>query len=165
MPGIYDDELQEKLYDWTVKHRTDYLQTGGVKGHLMDMRMIGSYRIEPMCLIRYVGRKSGKEMVTGLGYVQYGPEIIIVASLGGADVSPQWYHNIKAGGPLDFQIATQAFNTSWRELDGDEYEDAWTFVARSNPAFGQYRKATTRKIPLIAMTALDEIPVFTDPDA
>ena len=42
-------------------------------------------------------------------------EIVICASKGGADDSPQWYHNIRAAETVDVQIATQAFRATWRE--------------------------------------------------
>ena len=164
MPSAYDDETAAKMIQWTIDHRKSYLESGGARGHIMDMSFLGGYRYEPMCLIRYVGRKSGRTMVTGLGYVQYGGEIVIVASLGGADHHPQWYLNIEAGGPLDLQIATQAFRTTWREPGADELEDVWTWVVKSNPLFGNYRKISKRQIPLIMMSPQEEIPVFTDPD-
>lgn len=162
MPAIYDDELMAKLIDWTVAHRSGYLRSGGAKGHIMDMRFIGGFRYEPMLLLRYVGRKSGKTMINGLGYTFYRGEIVVVGSKGGSDTHPAWYLNVVAGGPLAFQIATQAFEATWRELEGDEREDAWRFVEAGNPIFTQYRAATQREIPLVALNPLQEIPVFSE---
>ena len=36
--------------------RSGYIQSGGAKGHIMDMRFIGGYRFEPTLLLRYTGR-------------------------------------------------------------------------------------------------------------
>lgn len=162
MPMIYEAETQAKLNDWVVRHRSDYIQSGGAKGHIMDMRFIGGYRFEPMLLLRYTGRKSGKQYINGLGYTNYGGDVVIAASKGGSDTHPAWYLNIKDGSPLAFQVGTQAFDASWREAEGDEYEEIWRYVTKQNPIFTQYRKATTRKIPLIVMTPLEEIAVFTE---
>lgn len=165
MPRIsYGPEKDAQLLQWGRRQLADYIDTGGVKGHIEDMSFIGGHRFEPMLLIRYVGRKSGRTMITSLGYCQIGPEIAILASLGGSDEHPQWYRNIVAGGPLAFQIATQAFECTWREPVGAEREEDLQFLARSNPLLGSYRKATTREIPVILMNPGKEIPVFTRAD-
>ncbi len=165
MPRIsYGPEKDAMLVAWGDRQLADYIDTCGVKGHIEDMSFIGGYRFEPMLLIRYKGRKSGRTMIKSLGYCQFGPEIAIVASLGGSDEHPLWYLNIKAGGPIAFQIATQAFNATWREPEGQEREEAWTWMAKSNPLLASYRQATTREIPLLLLTPLDEIAVFSRAD-
>lgn len=163
MPMVYQGEQFEQLMKWTVQQRADYINTGGVKGHIMDMRFIGGYRYEPMLLLRYVGRKSGKTMIISLGYTQFGGEIVIVGSKGGADEHPQWVHNIRAGKSLAFQIATQSFNATWREpKDVQEREEIWTYVIKGNPLFKAYRANTKREIPLFLLNPLEEIPVFKE---
>ncbi|MCK9540845.1 MAG: nitroreductase/quinone reductase family protein [Novosphingobium sp.] len=165
MPRIsYGPQKDAQLAEWAGNQFAAYLDTGGVRGHIEDMSFIGGYRYETMLLIRYAGRKSGRTMIVSLGYCQFGPEIAIVASLGGSDEHPQWYRNIVAGGPLAFQIGTQAFDCSWREAEGQEYEDAWIWVARSNPILASYRQATSRRIPILLLKPLEEIPVFTRGD-
>ncbi len=162
MKTIYEAEMQNRLLNWTVQHRAAYIQSGGAKGHIMDMRFAGGYRYQTMLLLRYVGRKSGKTIINGLGYLQYGPEVVTVASKGGADDHPQWYLNLIAGGPADIQIATQAFNTTRREPEEDEKEEVWKWVIKSNPLFKTYREKSKRDIPLVLFNPLDEVPVFTE---
>ncbi|MGE0386788.1 MAG: nitroreductase/quinone reductase family protein [Gammaproteobacteria bacterium] len=165
MPRIsYGPERDARLAEWSRDQLAAYIDTGGAKGHVEDMRFIGGYRYETMLLIRYTGRTSGRTMIASLGYCQFGPEIATIASLGGADVNPQWYLNIKAGGPLAFQVATQAFACTWREPAGEEREELWRWMVRANPIWGTYRKATTREIPLLLLNPLEEIPVFTRAD-
>lgn len=165
MPSAYDEATQEMMRTWVSDHLSGYLSSGGVRGHVMDMSFLGGYRYETMLLLRYQGRKTGKTMITGLGYAQFGGEIVVIASLGGADHHPQWYLNLEAGGPIAFQIGTQAFNATWRLPASDaEKEDVWTWVIKSNPLFGGYRKITSRDIPLVMMRPLDEIPVFRPED-
>lgn len=163
MPSAYDDETTARMLRWTADHRAGYLASGGAWGHIMDMSFLGGHRYETMLLLRNTGRKSGRTYINGLGYCQFGPEILILASLGGADHNPQWYENIVAGGPVAFQIATQAFNATWRHPGPDEKEDCWTWLIRSNPLFGEYRRISKRDIPIIMLTPQDAIPVFTDP--
>lgn len=161
----YDEPTLEYMQGWVRDHLSGYLESGGTRGHVMDMRFLGGYRYEPMLLLRYRGRKSGKTMITGLGYCQFGEEIVVVASLGGADHDPQWYLNLAAGSPIAFQVGSQAFNATWRApADDAEKEQVWTWVIKSNPLFGGYRKVSKRDIPLILMKPLDEIPVFRPED-
>ena len=162
MSGAYTDEQLEMMVKWVANHRAAYINSGGVEGHIMDMSFLGGYRFEPMLLLRYVGRKSGKTMITGLGYTQIGSEIAILASKGAADEHPIWYLNLKAGGHVAFQIATQAFNATWREPKGAELEEAWTYAIKSNPLFGVYRKVSKREIPIILLKPLELIPVFRE---
>jgi deazaflavin-dependent oxidoreductase (nitroreductase family) len=159
---IYEPEMQARLINWANAHRTSYIQSGGAKGHIMDMRFGGGYRYATMLLLRYVGRKSGKSIINAVGYFQYGPEVVIVASKGGADDHPQWYLNLQAGGPADIQIATQAFRTTRRAPEADEKEEVWKFAIKSNPIFKTYREQSKRDIPLILFTPLEEIPVFSE---
>ncbi len=165
MPRIsYGPEHDARLAEWAANQLADYIDSGGVKGHIEDMTFTRGYRFQTMLLIRYTGRKSGRTRSISLGYCQFGPEVAIMASSRGSDVHPQWYLHLKAGGPLAFQIATQAFNCSWREPAGEEREELWRWMARANPIWNTYRTATTRDIPLILMQPLEEIPVFTRAD-
>lgn len=162
MPSVYSEEQMASLQKWVADHRTGYIQSGGASGHILDMRFLGGYRYATMLLLRYVGRKSGKTMITSLGYAQIGSEIGIVASLGGADYHPQWYLNMKAGGPVAIQIATEAFNATWREPEGEELEGAWQWMIKSNPLFKAYREKSKRQIPIILLSPQEQIPVFTE---
>jgi deazaflavin-dependent oxidoreductase (nitroreductase family) len=162
MSGAYDDETLRKMAKWVSDHQTAYIRSGGAEGHIMDMSFLGGYRYEQMLLLRYVGRKSGKTMIAGLGYFQFGSEIGILASKGAADDHPLWYLNLLAGGPIAFQVATQAFNATWREPAGAELEEAWTYAIKSNPLFGVYRKVSKRVIPIMLLNPLEQIPVFRE---
>ena len=83
---------------------------------------------------------------------------------GGADDSPQWYENIRAGETVDFQIATQAYRASWREPAGAEREKVWAFMVDSFPFYAVYRTRTTRIIPLPMMKPIAPLAVFGEAD-
>ena len=142
-------------------HRETYLRTGGVRGHLLEGEMLrDGRRFNPMLLVRTTGRKSGRAIVTPLMYGSYGGELLVVASFGGADVHPGWYHNLTAKGDLAVQVATQAFTASWREPEGDERAAMWAYMDALSPWYPQYRRMTERVIPLVAILLKEEIPVF-----
>ena len=157
--------LRDTRKDWMTQHREMYLRSGGAEGHIMDITAVGGHSFATHCLIRYVGRKSGKVYITPLCYGDIGGEVVIVASKGGADEHPAWYLNIRDSETVDFQIATQSFRASWREPQGAEREKVWAFMADSFPFYTQYQGGTDRIIPLVMMKPIEAIPVFRESDA
>ena len=157
--------IRETRSDWIVEHRKMYLQSGGVRGHVMDLTAVGGHSFTTHCLIKYKGRKSGKIFITGLIYGDIGGEVAICASKGGADSHPAWYLNIHDSEAVEFQVATQAFRGTWRELEGEEREKVWKFMVDVFPAYAKYQASTGRKIPLVMMKAVEEIAVFQESDA
>lgn len=151
--------------DWVAEHRETYLRSGGAEGHIMDITAVGGHSFATHCLVKYRGRKSGKIFITALCYGDIGGEVVIVGSKGGADSHPDWYLNIIEMQEVEFQISTQAFRATWREPEGAEYQKIWDFMVENFPFYASYQAATSRKIPLIAMRAVEPIPVFKESDA
>ncbi len=158
-------EIRDSRKDWMTEHREMYLESGGARGHIMDLAAVGGPALGLHCLIRYRGRKSGKTFITPLCYIAIGGEVLIVASKGGADNHPAWYLNIADSDEVEFQIATQAFRGSWREPEGAEREKLWNLMVDSYPFYADYQASTERQIPLVLMRPAEEIPVFTAEDA
>lgn len=149
--------------DWVSQHLATYLESGGTRGHLLDLRDVGGHELTAHCLIRCVGRKSGRVHVTPLIYGVVGGEIVIVASRGGADHHPAWYLNIQAAETVDVQIATQAFEAVWREPEGEERHQVWAYMAHLYPPYLAYQQSTTRRIPLVMLQVRRAIEVFGAP--
>src|ERR1700739_255195 len=111
--------------DWVSEHLETYLTSGGTRGHIMDVSAVGGRALTTHCLIRCVGRKSAKVYVRPLIYGNVGGEIVIVASKGGADTHPEWYLNVLESNTIGVQIATQAFEATWREPEGGGRHEGW----------------------------------------
>jgi deazaflavin-dependent oxidoreductase (nitroreductase family) len=112
-------------------------------------------------LIKCAGRKSGKSYINALIYGNVGGELVIVASKGGADTHPEWYLNIVASNTIGVQIATQAFEATWREPEGEERHDVWAFMAHLYPPYLAYQRSTSRHIPVVMLNVVQPIDVFT----
>jgi deazaflavin-dependent oxidoreductase (nitroreductase family) len=147
--------------DWMREHLAMYLESGGTQGHIVDLSSVGGREVTTHCLIRYSGRKSGKTYVTPLIYGNVAGEIVIVASKGGADENPEWYLNILASETIGIQIATQAFEATWREPEGDERHEVWEYMCRLYPPYVKYQQSTSRHIPVVMLQAVRPIEVFT----
>jgi deazaflavin-dependent oxidoreductase (nitroreductase family) len=151
--------------DWVTEHRESYLKSGGTEGHIMDLTAVGGRSFATHCLVRYRGRSSGKTFITPLTYADIGGEVVICGSKGGADQHPNWYLNIVASPRIDFQIATQAFRATWREVQGAEWKKVWDFFISCHPFYSAYQASTSRILPLLMLSPVEPIPVFREQDA
>ena len=156
--------IRQDRRDWVAHHLKTYLRSGGAQGHIEDISDVGGHAFTTHCLIRVTGRKSGKTQIVPLIYGDIAGEVVIVASKGGADKNPDWYHNLRAGEEVDVQIATQAFRASWREPEGEERHRIWDFMSHVYPPYLNYQRATTRHIPVIMMRPVASIDVFKESD-
>jgi deazaflavin-dependent oxidoreductase (nitroreductase family) len=157
--------IRDTRKNWMVTHREDYLRSGGADGHIMDLTAVGGTPIGAHCLVKYVGRKSGRTFITPLCYGIVGAEFVIVASKGGADHHPDWYLNIVARPEVELQVGGQAWRCTWREPDGAERGKVWDHMVDNFPFYANYQASTERTIPLVLMTPVEAIPVFKESDA
>ncbi|BDX35010.1 nitroreductase [Mycobacterium antarcticum] len=146
--------------DWVHDHLEEYLSSGGARGHILDLGSVGGHTLTTHCLISCAGRKSGKTYVTPLIYGNLGGEIVVVASKGGADTHPEWYLNIRESKTIGVQIATQAFEATWREPEYEERHQVWSFMTHLFPPYLGYQTSTTRHIPVVMLRPGRSIPVF-----
>ena len=151
--------------NWVTEHLETYLTSGGTRGHIMDVSAVGGRAMTTHCLIRCVGRKSANVYVRPLIYGNFGGEIAIVASKGGADSHPGWYLNVLASNTIGVQIATQAFEAAWREPEGEERHQVWAYMAHLYPPYLTYQQSTSRQIPLVMLTLERPIDVFSAEDS
>ena len=142
------------------EHLEMYLSSGGAKGHIVDVSSVGGHALTTNCLIRFAGRKSGKVYVKPLIYGNVGGEIVVVASKGGADTHPEWYLNILASDTIDVQIATQAFEATWREPEYEERHRVWAYMTHLYPPYLGYQSSTERHIPVVMLQIKRPIDVF-----
>lgn len=154
-------EIAKTRRNWGEEHKARYLESGGALGHIEDVTDIGGHRFTTMLLLQTVGAKSGQTRTTGLIYGDIGGEVVVVASKGGADHHPAWYHNIKNAPEVAIQIGTQAFRATWREPVGEERAKVWEFMAGVFPPYRAYQASTDREIPLVMFTPGEAVPVFT----
>src|SRR3984885_5760251 len=147
--------------DWVSQHLEIYLTSGGTRGQIMDVSAVGGRALTTHCLIKCVGRKSAKVHIRPLIYGNVGGEIVIVASKGGADTHPGWYLNVLESNTIGVQIATQAFEATWRQPEGEERHQVWAYMAPLPPPYLTYQQSTSRQIPLVMLKLGRPIDVFS----
>lgn len=153
-------EIERATLDAVEQHKQVYLQSGGRDGHIRDFTAIGGHTMTTTLLLETVGAKSGERRISPLIYGDIGGEVVIVASKGGADVSPGWYFNVKAMDRVTIQIATQAYACTWREPAGEERRKIWDFMEAIYPPYRDYQAATEREIPVVVFTPLEAIDIL-----
>ena len=97
------------------------------------------------------GARSKEERTTPLVYSREGDHYVIVASKGGAPTHPHWFHNLKAHPEVTVEVGKERFKARARVEDGEHYERLYAQHADLNPGFHDYRKKTTRKIPVVIL--------------
>ncbi|HSZ46140.1 MAG TPA: nitroreductase/quinone reductase family protein [Streptosporangiaceae bacterium] len=110
----------------------------------------------PLLLLHTVGRSTGTPQVHPLSYLPRHGSYVVFASKGGGDDVPSWYHDLMARREARIEVGDEVVSVSARELEGQEKEDSYAEQARLFPVFNDYQRATTRDIPVIALTPISE---------
>lgn len=120
-------------------------------------RSKGKYRATlgaPMLLLHTIGAKSGEPRMTPLGFVPMEADgtWLIVASNGGSERHPSWFHNLKARPDVAIDVDGVTEAVTARRLDGAEYDRAWKRAADMYDGYNTYQARTAgRTIPLFLL--------------
>ena len=116
-----------------------------------DGKVDGVFEEGAMALLHHVGVRSGVERVSPLGYFTDGDRVFVVASFGGGDVNPAWYHNLLANPRTTVEIGSETVPVTAREVIGTERDERFAKIAAFMPMFADYQRRTTRVIPVIEL--------------
>jgi deazaflavin-dependent oxidoreductase (nitroreductase family) len=111
----------------------------------------GPFSGRDVLILTTTGAKSGEVRENPLVYTRDGNHLVIVASKGGAPTHPAWYHNLVTHPDVTVEVGTDKFKARAHVPQGEEYERLYTQHADINPTFHEYRKKTSRKIPVIVL--------------
>jgi deazaflavin-dependent oxidoreductase (nitroreductase family) len=121
-----------------------YRLTGG--------RIGGSYAGAPILLLHHRGARSGQERVSPLLYLADGDDMVIVASKGGTDRHPAWFHNLRAHPDAVVEVGRERRPVRARVLEGEERARMWDRVVELYGHYESYqRHAGERQIPLVVL--------------
>jgi deazaflavin-dependent oxidoreductase (nitroreductase family) len=102
-------------------------------------------------ILTTTGAKSGETRETPIVYTREGKDYVIIASKGGAPTNPHWFHNLSAHPNVTVEVGDEKFKAKAKVMDGEDYERLYLQHAEVNPQFHEYRKKTTRKIPVVVL--------------
>jgi deazaflavin-dependent oxidoreductase (nitroreductase family) len=115
----------------------------------------GPFKGRDVLVLSTQGAKTGEERETPIVYSWDDGKHVIVASKGGAPTNPHWYHNLRTHPIVTVEAKGEKFKARAKVIDGEEYERLYKQHADLNPGFWDYRKKTSRKIPVIVLERLD----------
>jgi len=102
----------------------------------------------PVCLVTMRGRKTGRLRTIPLIHVARGDDVILVASQGGMEKHPVWYHNLVADPNIEVQVGAQKRKLVARQADDAEKRALWPVLTAVYPDFEDYQARTARNIPV-----------------
>jgi len=101
-----------------------------------------------ICVVHMKGAKTGKKRVVPLMHVPYEQGVILVASLGGADVHPTWYWNLKKNPEIEVFVRSKKLNLKAEQVEDQMKSDLWPLICSCYPDFENYQQSTQRNIPV-----------------
>ena len=110
---------------------------------------VASFARQPLLLLTHRGARSGTLRTNPLAYFRDGDDYVIVASKGGAETNPDWYHNLLAEPRATIEVGNDEIEVTARLADEVERERLWAMITAANPAFADYEQKTTRTIPVV----------------
>lgn len=107
----------------------------------------------PVIELHVTGRRSGLERTTLLTVpVVEGDRLVIVASKGGDDRHPEWFHNLVALPEVHVTLEGVRRPMRARVVEPDEAAALWPRVEGSYRSYARYRRRAAREIPLVVLS-------------
>ena len=111
----------------------------------------GPFAGRSLLLLTTKGAKTGEERTSPLVYSRDGDRYVVIASKGGAPTHPAWYHNLRANPEVAVELGPEKFRARAHVADDAERRRLYDRHAERMPAFADYEKKTTRKIPVVVL--------------
>lgn len=95
-------------------------------------------------LLTTIGRKSGREIVTPVNYVQDGDNMIVVGSLFGFDEHPHWVLNLEKTPRGWIQLKDRKWPVTAHRATPEEKNQLWPRLTKEFPLWGHFQKYSDR---------------------
>ena len=141
MTDANDVEYEPSPWEPIAEHVERYLATDGAEG--------AEWEGAPAIILTTTGAKSGKLRRTPLIRVVDGDNYLVVASMGGAPTSPNWYFNLVANPEVTIQDRAEVHELRARVASPEEKARLWSVATAVWPAYDDYQAGTERDIPLV----------------
>jgi deazaflavin-dependent oxidoreductase (nitroreductase family) len=119
-----------------------------------DGRVGGRFEGKTLLLLHTKGAKSGQERINPVACIRDGEHLAVIASKGGADTHPDWYYNILANPKVTVEVGMEKFQARASVAEEPERTRLYNQMVTVMPGFDDYRRKTTRVIPVIVLTPM-----------
>jgi len=115
-------------------------------------RVGGNFEGKTLLLLHTKGAKSQQERINPVACIRDGERLAVIASKGGAPTNPDWYYNVTANPLVTVEVGTEKFQAYASVADEPERTRLYNQMVEVMPGFDDYRRKTTRVIPVIVLT-------------
>jgi deazaflavin-dependent oxidoreductase (nitroreductase family) len=137
------DEKMSEFNDWNRKIIDEFRANGGKVG--------GMFEGKTLLLLHTKGARSRQDRINPVAYVRDGERFVVIASKGGAPTNPDWYYNVVATPDLTVEVGTETIRVHATVTEEPERTRLYNKMVEMMPGFDDYRRKTTRKIPVIVL--------------
>jgi deazaflavin-dependent oxidoreductase (nitroreductase family) len=102
-------------------------------------------------LLTCKGAKTGLDRTVPLLATFDGDDIILIASKGGYEQNPDWYHNLKKNPQVTVERQGMRFRCTAHEAEENERESLWHLAVENYIGYEKYQQHTSRKIPVMVL--------------
>jgi deazaflavin-dependent oxidoreductase (nitroreductase family) len=117
-----------------------------------DGKVGGPFEGKTLLLLHTKGAKSQQERINPVACVKDGDQLAVIASKGGAPINPDWYYNVIANPLVTVEVGTEKFDARASVAEEPERTRLYNKMVEMMPGFDDYRRKTTRVIPVIVLT-------------
>ncbi len=131
------------MSDFNEKVMAEFRANGGVVGGFFEGR--------DLLILHTIGAKSGLKRETPLVCSTDGDRYVIVASAGGADNHPAWYHNLVKNPDVTIEVGTEKFDAIATIAEEPERTRLYEHMETVGEFFSEYKQKAQRVIPVITI--------------
>ena len=132
----------------TAVHSVLYRISNGVIG--------GRIANSPVLLLTTTGRRSRKQRTIPLLYLMDGPNVVLVASNGGAVRHPNWWLNLQTTSEAWIQIKGIRRRVQAEQASAVDKRRLWPRLTAMYPGYERYQEITDRDIPVVILRSIEE---------
>ena len=115
---------------------------GSVGGLLARTRLL---------LLTTTGARSGAQHTVPVAYLPDRGRQVVVATAGGAEKNPDWYHNILEHSQVTVDTGVMRYEAKANVLSGQEREDLFARAVEADPSLAWRQAAIKRVMPVVAL--------------
>jgi deazaflavin-dependent oxidoreductase (nitroreductase family) len=155
--GLYqrliDRFIRSPLGVWTTLHVIQRIDKRLMRWSNGSLNMtVGTGYADNSMLLRCAGAQSGKARDVPVFAFEHDGGWVLIASAGGQERNPAWYHNLKAHPRCALLVPHRGeVSCVAHEAEGGERERAWKAANAGYSGYAAYQQRTQRPIPVMVL--------------
>ena len=111
----------------------------------------GELESAPGLIITTTGAKTGKQRTVPLVCQEIEGRLLIMASMGGSERNPPWFHNLVRNPEVLVEKDGESFTAQAVVIEGEQRDRLFKIISENLPPFADYQSRTKRQIPVVEL--------------